>query len=91
MSDIEARTVRPRATGSVSGKWREQFGDQRVHVTVDPGHSSSDAEFRVNFERRWGPQLGDTKAEAMRFSRQGAVTLRDALNAALEWGTDDDE
>jgi hypothetical protein len=82
---IESRTVRPRATGSVRGVWAERFGNQRVNITADPGRATSDAEYRVAFERRWGPQLTDTRSLNFLLSRRGAETLRDALTAALEW------
>lgn len=86
---IESGTVRPRPTGSVRGRWRERYGDQRVDVSVDPGRNRADTEFRVKFERRWGPQLGDVRSLDFALSREGAETLRDALTAALEWKADE--
>lgn len=88
MSNVVSRTVRPRATGSIRGAWRERYGDQRVHVRVDPGRAD-DAEFRVGFERRWGPQLGDVQSLDFALSREGAETLRAALRAALDWTEQD--
>jgi len=88
MSEIKSTTVRPRATGSVRGLWRERYGDQRVDISVDPGRATSDAELRVSFERRWGPQLGDIRTMNFLLSRRGAEVLRDALTAALEWEAD---
>jgi hypothetical protein len=85
MSGIESRTVKPRATGSIRGSWRERYGDQRVDITVDPGRATSDAEVRVSFDRKWGPQLANTRTLNFLLSRRGAEILRDALTAALEW------
>ena len=82
---VEAGTVRPRPTGSIRGRWRERYGDQRVDIAVDPGRNREGTEFRLAFERRWGPQLGDVRSESFWLSREGAETLRDALTAALEW------
>ena len=82
---VEARTVQARPTGWVRAKWQEQYGEQRAEVVVDPARQARDAEFRVNLERRWGPQLGDNRNEGFRLNRDGAEALRDALTAALEW------
>lgn len=86
---IESRTVKPRATGSIRGRWRERYGDQHVDVTADPGRRA-DTEFHVALERRWGPQLGDVRSLDFRLSREGVETLRDALTAALDWKSNDD-
>lgn len=82
---IEAKTVRPPATGSARATWRERYGDQRLTVDVDPNRNRADTEFRVDLERRWGPQIGDTRTQDFRMSRAGAIALRDALTAAIEW------
>lgn len=86
---IEARTVRPRATGSVMAKWQERYGEQRAEVQVDPGRLREGTEISVDMQRRWGPQLGDVKRQDFWLSREGAVALRDALAAALEWEADE--
>lgn len=86
---IEARTVKPRSTGNVQGRWRERYGDQRVDVAVDPGRLRDETEFRVAFDRRWGPQIGDIRTLDFYLSREGAETLRDALTAALDWKAED--
>lgn len=88
MTNINARTVRPRPTGNIRGTWREKFGNQHVTATVDSGRSDQDSEFRVVLDRRWGPQIGDTRTQDFMLSREGAETLRDALTAALEWSAD---
>ena len=86
---IESNTVRPRPTGSIRGRWRERYGDQRVDITADPGRPEK--EFWVRFERRWGSQIGDISTVDFRLSREGAETLRDALTAALEWKAEEEE
>lgn len=81
---VEAHTVQPPPTGAVIGEWREKYGSQKVTVRVDP-RRSTESEFSVDLDRRWGPQGSDTRRVDFRMSRVGAETIRDALTAALEW------
>lgn len=90
----EAQTRRPSATGRVSGNlghvvYPQYYGLGHYSITIDPGRNDG-KEFHLAVDENYGPQITDHRDHSLRFDREQAIELRDALTAAIDWEPDDE-